>query len=71
MKKYRIVKLETEEYTTYCIQKRFLFFWWIDLDSIGEYVSSCWMSPTYYDSLDEARTALRRFRVKKTIVEEL
>lgn len=36
MKKYRIVKLESDEYTTYCIQKRFLFFWWIDLMGITQ-----------------------------------
>ena len=70
MKKYRIVKLETEEYTTYCIQKRFLFFWWIDLTSNGGY--SDWDSTThYYETLDDARTALRRFHVKKTVIEEL
>lgn len=71
MKKYRILKLEYDNYVQYCIQKKFLFFWWISLDSVGEYVSSYWMSPTYYDSLDEARKAIRRFNPKKTVIEEL
>lgn len=70
MKKYRILKLEYDNYIHYCIQKRFLFFWWISLDSIGNYVSS-YCIPTYYDSLDEAKNAIRRFNPKKTVIEEL
>lgn len=71
MKKYRIIKLEYDNYVYYCIQKRFLFFWWIGLDSVGESILSYWMSPTYYDSLDEARNAIRRFNPKKTVVDEV
>ena len=70
MKKYRILKLEYDNYFRYCIQKRFLLFWWISLDSVGNYVSSYWI-PTYYDSLDEAKKAIRRFNPKKTVIDEV
>jgi hypothetical protein len=70
MKKYRILKLETEGDTTYCIQKRFLLFWWIGLDSHGDYED--WFTPTcHYQTLHEAQTALKKFNVKKIIVEKL
>lgn len=71
MKKYRIIKLESSDdrYSTYCIQKKFLFFLWIDLNSAGEYSNT--LFPThYYQTLYEARTALRKFNVKKIIIDE-
>ena len=69
MKRYRIVKLESDGYASYCIQKKFLFFWWEDLNYFGGY--SHGLCPThYYQTLTEARTALRRFHVKKTIIDE-
>lgn len=69
MKKYRIIKLESDGYATYCIQKRFLFFLWIDLTATGEYEDR-FSSKHYYQTLEEARTALRRFHVKKTVIDE-
>ena len=70
MKKYRIVKYNRPGFTLYTIQKRMLF-WWIGLDSVGESILSYWMSPEYYDSLDKARNAIRRFNPKKIIVDEV
>jgi len=66
MKKYRIIKLDYDEYSTYHIQKRFLFFWWIDLNSTGGYAHDF---PYTYSTLEEVRTAIRRFNPKKTIIE--
>lgn len=69
MKKYRIIKLESEDFLCYTIQKRFLFFWWIDLTATGEYEDR-FSIKHYYKTLEEARTALRKFNIKKTVVEE-
>lgn len=71
MKKYRIVKLESRDpkYDAYCIQKRFLFFWWIGLDSHGDYED--WFTPTYhYQTLWEARNAMNKFNTKKIVIEK-
>lgn len=70
MKKYRIIKLEAEGYSLYLIQKRFLFFLWIDLTATGEYEDR-FSSKHYYQTLEEARTALRKFNIKKTVIEEV
>ena len=70
MKKYRIIKLESDGNTTFCIQKRLLFFFWEDLDEFGHFIN--WLSITrYYKTLDEARAAARRFQVKKTIIDKV
>ncbi len=68
MKKYRIIKFDYDECSTYHIQKRFLFFWWISLNSTGGYAHDF---PYTYSNLEEARTAIRRFNPKKTIIEEV
>lgn len=68
MKKYRILKLDYDECSTYRIQKRFLFFWWIDLNFTGGYT----LDNSYlYSNLDDAKKAIRGFNPKETVIEEV
>jgi len=66
MMKYRIIRLDLKDHSVYCIQKKFLFFWWIDLNSTGGYTRDF---PYHYSSLEEARAALRWFNPKKTVID--
>lgn len=62
MTKYRIVEIKEKSITKYVLQKRFLWYFWVNI----------YDNSIYFSSLDLAKFALKdlNFKIKKEVVYE-